>query len=135
MTRSSSTAGSTAGSRPRGKGRTRTQRRARRTGCASRTATPGRRRHRRCTGSGRIGSDDWTCTTYDARGRVQTESYPAFGGQSARTVTHNYAVSGNPLVTSVSDSAGTITTIMDLLGRVTSYVDVWGNTTTSTYDI
>ena len=59
---------------------------------------------------------------------------PAFGAEPARTVTRNYAVSGNPLVTSVSDAAGTITTTTDLLGRVVSYTDVWAKTTTSTYD-
>ncbi len=82
----------------------------------------------------RIGSDDWTCTTFDERGRATSQTFPAFGGQSARTVTHNYVVGGNPLTTSISDAAGTITTTTDLLGRNTSYTDVWGDTTTTTYD-
>ena len=46
----------------------------------------------------------------------------------SRTVTYNYAVGGNPLVTSVADAAGTITTTSDLLGRAVSYTDVWGDT-------
>ena len=41
---------------------------------------------------------------------------------------------GNPLVTSVSDPAGTITTQVDLLGRTVGYTDVWGNVTTTSYD-
>ncbi|MBV6508723.1 MAG: hypothetical protein JJLCMIEE_01789 [Acidimicrobiales bacterium] len=41
---------------------------------------------------------------------------------------------GDPLVTTVTDPAGTITTTTDLLGRVTAYQDVWGQTTTYTYD-
>jgi RHS repeat-associated protein len=90
----------------------------------------------------RIGSEAWTCTTYDARGRVATISYPAFGGQPARTVTNNYKVDpdgtgplvASPLVTSISDAAGTITIEVDVLGRPISYKDVWGNTTTFTYD-
>jgi RHS repeat-associated protein len=89
-----------------------------------------------------VGSEGWTCTTYDARGRVTSIAYPAFGGQPARTVTNNYKVDpdgsgplvASPLVTSTSDPAGTITTEVDLLGRPISYKDVWGNTTTFTYD-
>ena len=61
----------------------------------------------------RIGSDDWTCTTYDARGRVLTKSYPANTSAPARTVTYNYSVGGNPLVTGITDSAGTITSTAD----------------------
>ncbi|MGH9281165.1 MAG: PA14 domain-containing protein, partial [Acidimicrobiales bacterium] len=71
----------------------------------------------------------WVCTAYDRRGRVTSTSYP-----DGRTVTYVYAVkptetsNPNPLVTSVSDSAGTITTKVDLLGRVRMYTDVLGNT-------
>jgi len=91
----------------------------------------------------RVGTEPWTCTTYDARGRVTQVAYPAFGGQPARTVTYGYQVdpdgSGpravSPLVTSVADPAGTVTTEVDVLGRVISYRDVFGNTTTYTYDL
>lgn len=82
----------------------------------------------------RLGTQPWTCTTYDTRGRTSTTTFPARGTQPARTVTYDYAVGGNPLVTSVSDAAGTITTTVDLLGRVTSTTDVWGITTTTVYD-
>lgn len=75
-----------------------------------------------------------TCLNYDDRGRVTSAQYGAFGGAPARNVTYNYAVGGNPLVTSVSDPAGTITTTTDLLGRVVSYTDVFNRTTTTTYD-
>ena len=88
----------------------------------------------RVVGSRRNAETTWTCTTFDARGRVSTMSIPAFGGEAARTVTYNHAVSLNPLVVSVSDAAGTITSTADLLGRVVSYTDVWNKTTTSTYD-
>jgi len=67
--------------------------------------------------------------------------YPAAGSIAARTVTNNYAVSGDPLTTSVVDpsvtgspNGGTITTVSDLLGRVVSYTDVWGIKTTTSYD-
>src|SRR5207249_3729931 len=86
------------------------------------------------TVASRINTLPWACTSYDSRGRVTSRTVPAFGAEPARTVTYNYAVGGSPLVTSVSDAAGTITTTVDLLGRVVSYTDVWGNTTTSSYD-
>jgi hypothetical protein len=73
------------------------------------------------------------CTTYDTRGRVTKVAYPAVNGATARTVTTSYAVGGNPLVTSESDSSGTITTITDLLGRTKVYTDAKGVTTTTGY--
>ncbi|MCA1683833.1 MAG: hypothetical protein LC708_01695, partial [Actinobacteria bacterium] len=76
----------------------------------------------------------WSCVTYDARGRVLSQTFPAWDGQATRTVNYNHAVGGNPLVSSIGDPAGTITTTVDLLGRVLSYSDVWGQVTTSTYD-
>lgn len=98
-------------------------------------------------GSGRVvatrtGAEAWTCTTYDARGRVTVVSYPAFGGQPARTVTYDHRADpdgagprgASPLVTAVSDPAGTITVEEDVLGRPVSYRDVFGNTTTFGYD-
>jgi len=88
----------------------------------------------RAVGQLRAGNTVWTCTTLDGRGRTTTTTMPSFGGGSSRTVTYNYAVGGNPLVSSVSDSAGTITVVSDLLGRTTTYTDVWGTVTTPTYD-
>jgi RHS repeat-associated protein len=79
-------------------------------------------------------SDGWDCKSYDARGRLTQEVIPAFNGQASRTVTYNYAVGGNPLVSSVTDSYGTTTTTVDLLGRTVSYVDANADTTTSTYN-
>jgi RHS repeat-associated protein len=82
----------------------------------------------------RNGADPWTCTSYDARGRVVTVAVPALNGAPARTVSTNYAVGGNPLVSAVSDATGAITTVVDLLGRVTSYTDTSGTVTTTVYD-
>ena len=79
-------------------------------------------------------TDGWECKTYDARDRLTEDDIPAFNGSAARTVTYNYDVSGNPLVTSVTDSTGTITTTSDLLGRTVSYTDANGDTTTTSYD-
>ena len=77
---------------------------------------------------------DWTCTTYDARGRATKVTHPAANGFPAREVTSDNSVGGNPLVSSVTDPAGTITTEIDLLGRVVSYTDVHGLVTTTEYD-
>ncbi|WP_275895924.1 MULTISPECIES: PA14 domain-containing protein [Amycolatopsis] len=76
----------------------------------------------------------WTCTTYDVRDRPLEERVPASADAPARTVTHNYAVGGDPLTTSVSDDKGTITTTVDLLGRDVAYTDANGVRTTTTYD-
>ncbi len=97
----------------------------------------------------RNNSDAWTCTTFDDRNRPLTTTIPAknlstiipatgvtstTGSRAARTITNNYAVGGNPLVTASTDNFGTITTTTDLLGRTTSYSDIYGDTTTTSYD-
>ncbi|MET0134354.1 MAG: PA14 domain-containing protein, partial [Kibdelosporangium sp.] len=79
-------------------------------------------------------SGDWACTTYDARGRVVKQTYPATSAAPARTETNNYQVDGDPLTTSISDERGGITTRVDLLGRVVSYTDIQGVRTDTTYD-
>lgn len=59
---------------------------------------------------------------------------PFIDGKLGRTITNNYAVDANPLVTSTSDASGTITVENDLLGRTIKYTDAKGNVTTNTYD-
>ncbi len=87
----------------------------------------------------RLNADSWTCTTHDARGRVtQTVIPPNSVGAAGRTINNNWAVNGNPLITSSSDPTNVETTV-DLLGRVVGYRDsmsytfVTGQTVTS-YD-
>jgi RHS repeat-associated protein len=87
----------------------------------------------RTAGTKRSGDTSWSCVTYDARGRVSQSVLSAFGSSAARTVTSNFAVGGDPLVSSVSDPVGTITSMVDLLGRSVSSMDVWGTVTTPTY--
>lgn len=82
----------------------------------------------------RTGSDPWTCTTYDSRGRTTTVAIPAITPNAARTVTTTYNVGGDPRVTTITDTAGTITSTTDLLGRSVSYTDVWSKTSTTTYN-
>lgn len=88
----------------------------------------------RTVGVHRNSETGWSCTTHDNRGRPTSQTWPAFGSETARTITYNHAVGNDPLVTSVSDTAGTVTTRVDLLGRTQSTTDVWGKTYTSTYD-
>ncbi|MEU6584009.1 PA14 domain-containing protein [Nocardia sp. NPDC046763] len=82
----------------------------------------------------RIGTGDWACVSYDARGRVVQQTYPAFGGQPARTVTSNYAVGGDPLTSSMTDASGSITTVIDLLGETVKYTDASGVVSARVYD-
>ncbi|MEY2569013.1 MAG: hypothetical protein QOE35_3542 [Actinomycetota bacterium] len=90
--------------------------------------------------AGSIGAQGaWSCTSYDARGRVGQRVVPAWDQEPQHTYDSTYAVGGNPLSTKVTDTVagqivGTIATVTDLLGRVTSYTDVWGKTTTTAYD-
>lgn len=81
----------------------------------------------------KTGSDPWSCVTFDVRGRTVTSTV-GVGSPNVRTVTNNYAVAGDPLVSSVTDSAGTITVRVDLLGRTVAYTDVWGVVTTPTFE-
>jgi len=81
-----------------------------------------------------VGSQPWQCVSYDARGRISSQTWPATASAPARTVSYAYAVGGNPLVSSVTDATGTITSTVDLLGRAVSYTDVWGETTTVSYN-
>lgn len=82
----------------------------------------------------RYNSDPWTCTEYDVRGRVAKTSVPGIGDRQGRTITNNYAVSGNPLITSTTDSTGTITVENDLMGRTVKYTDTLGKVTVNNYD-
>ncbi|ANF31799.1 hypothetical protein A0130_09030 [Leifsonia xyli] len=93
----------------------------------------------RVVGTRRTGDSDWTCTTYDGRGRVTKVTMPAFGGSPARSVVTSYtgngAAGGDPLTSWVEDAAGRITTVVDLLGRTVRYTDVSGAVTASQFDI
>ena len=74
------------------------------------------------------GQTGWTCTTYDSRYRPTQVAYPD------RTVTYNYLVGGDPLVSSVSDPSGTITSTVDLDGNTVTSQDALGTVTVNTYN-
>jgi RHS repeat-associated protein len=83
----------------------------------------------------RYNTDPWTCTTYDARGRVLQTTMPELSQyQTARTITNNYTAANNPLITTTTDNTGTITIENDLLGRPIRYIDIHDNITYSTYN-
>lgn len=82
----------------------------------------------------RINNEPYTCTTYDARGRVTKVVTPANGGRPGMTSETTYAVGGNPLKMSTVGTNGTVTSEIDLLGRTVKYTDANGNTTSPTYD-
>ena len=79
----------------------------------------------------RVGADPWTCTTFDPRSRPTQVAVSALTGAAGRVTDTDYAVNGNPLAISNTDSvdggtARTVTTTVDLMGRTRSYVDAWG---------
>lgn len=82
----------------------------------------------------RIGTDAWTCMTYDDRGRLTKTVIPTVGARVGRTVTYNYANGGNPLATKINDANGFTVTTVDLLGRIVKFRDAWGNITDTTYN-
>jgi hypothetical protein len=83
----------------------------------------------------RFNADPWTCVTTDSRGRVTQTVLPDISDRTGRTLTANYAVGGNPLVTSSTDSVtGTTTTTSDLFGRAVSSTDTFGYQTTVSRD-
>jgi RHS repeat-associated protein len=99
--------------------------------------TIGRQVGRRVATIATLSGAGWICTTYDARGRMATQSWPFHVTAPPRTTTYTYAVGGNPLINRVTDStwgSSSITATVDLLGRTTSYTDIWGRTTTTVFD-
>jgi len=75
--------------------------------------------------SGTVGSAGWACTTYDGRGRIVVQYYPAHGtGAPARARVTVYADGGNPLATRVGDygsPASEVASVMDLRGHLLTY--------------
>lgn len=84
--------------------------------------------------------DNWTCTSYDARGRTIQTVVPTLGDRPGRTTTYSYALLGNPLVTILSDDGpgdddAATGELVDLLGRTRVYQDANGQVTTTSYDL
>jgi RHS repeat-associated protein len=84
----------------------------------------------------RVGTEAWTCTFYDARGRSTKTVYPANTSYPARTVTTTFSDTVDPQTVVIADPAGSVTTKTDFLGRTIEYTDTTGaaNKTTTVYD-
>jgi RHS repeat-associated protein len=85
----------------------------------------------------RYGTDSiWSCTAFDARGRVTKTTIPANATNSARTVRTYFWDTYSPDTTYRVDSVGSIITVNDYLGRPVGYTDTLGAayTTTTVYD-
>jgi len=82
----------------------------------------------------RMNDEAYTCTDYDARGRVTKVVTPSSGARPGMTSETNYAVGGNPLKIATTDTNGTVTTEIDLLGRTVKYTDAYGNVSEVVYD-
>ncbi len=96
----------------------------------------GRTAGRRVAPSDTIANAPWECTTFDARGRMASQSWPMLGSaMPGRTATYAYGVGGNPLKTSVSDANSIVSSVVDLLGRPIEYSDSSGWTTRYFYDV
>lgn len=85
--------------------------------------------------------EDWTCVTYDARGRVTSTKIPT-GPGTFRFVNYAYTLTDTGPKTTISEDTNAdllpdanteLTTNTDLLGRTKSSTDVWGTVTTPTY--
>lgn len=88
------------------------------------------------------GDSDWSCTYYDARGRVRQQTDSPLG---TRNVDYGYVgdglngtQSGDPLTSWVRDSSiqgtstgGIVYSTIDLDGSLVKYIDSWGATTTT----
>lgn len=95
----------------------------------------------RTVGTKAAGDTDWSCTTYDARGRVTQQTYAGPTGVPTRTETTSYGVLANGSRLTVSDGAvqgssngSSIKTDTNFVGQVVRYEDVWGKVTRLEYE-
>lgn len=94
----------------------------------------------RTVGTKTNGDTDWSCTTFDARGRIiETTAVGPTGTEALTTRTSYEAVSAGLKVTTFRGSApqvgdgSTVISVTDLLGRAVSSTDAWGTVTTTTH--
>lgn len=82
----------------------------------------------------RINKEDWNCTNYDDRGRVESKVIATNNGKTGKTVTNNFAYGDSPLKRSVTDGTTTVISEYDFVGNLVRYVDSSSMETTYTYD-
>lgn len=93
----------------------------------------------RVVGTKVSGDAAWSCTTFDARGRIVKQVSAGREGVAPQTLNTSYAATPTGTTVTVSGPAvtgttsATVITTSDFLGRTISYVDAWGTTTKPTY--
>ncbi|MFT4212630.1 MAG: PA14 domain-containing protein [Microbacterium sp.] len=94
----------------------------------------------RVVGTKVTGDTSWSCTTYDARGRVTKQVIRGATSADTRTITTTYTATSAGMTVATKgpaisgSSSSTITTKTDFLGRVVTYTDTSGTVTTPTYE-
>lgn len=81
-----------------------------------------------------FGGPDWTCVTYDDRGRISRMSMPGNAALPAWSVDYDSAHGGDPLTLKATQHDHSVTSTVDLLGRTVSYTDGRGTRTRTAYD-
>ncbi|MEU3872941.1 MULTISPECIES: PA14 domain-containing protein [Streptomyces] len=81
-----------------------------------------------------FGGAEWTCVSYDARGRISRMDMPGNSSLPAWTVRYDTAYGGDPLTTRADTRDVAMVNTVDLLGRTVRYTDGLGTRTETSYD-
>jgi RHS repeat-associated protein len=82
----------------------------------------------------RINLENWNCTTYDSRGRVQGKIIANNNSKVGKTIINNYAMGGNPQKRITSDGTSSSISEFDFVGNLVKYTDTFASITIYTYD-
>ncbi|WP_435239130.1 PA14 domain-containing protein [Streptomyces sp. YPW6] len=81
-----------------------------------------------------FGGGDWTCVTYDDRGRIAKMFIPGNEALAERTVVYDLAIGGDPLLGGSTEPDHTVRIRTDLLGREIEFTDTYGTRTETFFD-
>ncbi|MFE3440736.1 PA14 domain-containing protein [Streptomyces sindenensis] len=81
-----------------------------------------------------FGGGDWTCVTYDDRGRIAKMFIPGNDALAERTVVYDLAIGGDPLLGGSTEPDHTVRIRTDLLGREIAFTDTYGTRTETFFD-
>ncbi|MFH9786786.1 PA14 domain-containing protein [Streptomyces anulatus] len=81
-----------------------------------------------------FGGGDWTCVTYDDRGRIAKMFIPGNEALAERTVVYDLAIGGDPLLGGSIEPDHTVRIRTDLLGRAIEFTDTYGTRTETFFD-
>ncbi|GGS28005.1 hypothetical protein GCM10010221_27140 [Streptomyces parvus] len=81
-----------------------------------------------------FGGGDWTCVTYDDRGRISKMFIPGNDALAERTVVYDLAIGGDPLLGGSTEPDHTVRIRTDLLGRAIEFTDTYGTRTETFFD-